>query len=103
MKKCFLLCNILAVLLILPSCGDEPVYVADRIDADELWTTAVDTVEMSETTPEWDGVTVYYTKSGSVWHKTSECPALKNSENVICATQDQAVSEGKTRACKKCS
>lgn len=106
LKKCFLPCELLLVLLFFAGCASDPVYIAEEIDANELWNSSEDTIltEGSEKTEKnWDGVTVYYTESGSVWHITSDCSALKNSEDIICATREQAETAGKDRACKKCS
>ena len=106
LKKCFLLCEMLFVLLIFAGCSADPVYIGDEIDVDELWTPSeAPSVEeyALDTEPEWDGVTVYYTESGSVWHITPECSALKRAEIILSGTKDQAQSAGKERACKKCS
>ena len=48
---------------------------------------------------------VYWTKSGSVWHESSSCSSLANTpiENLVCGSEDEALSAGKERACKKCS
>lgn len=106
LKKCFLPCKLLLVLLFFASCASDPVYIAEEIDANELWKASEDTVlteGSEETEKNWDGITVYYTESGSVWHTTRDCSALRRSTNVVCSTREQAESEGKDRACKKCS
>ena len=48
---------------------------------------------------------VYWTKSGSVWHESASCSSLANTpiENLVCGSEDEALSAGKERACKKCS
>ena len=48
---------------------------------------------------------VYWTKSGSVWHESASCSSLANSskENLICGSEEEAISAGKERVCKKCS
>ena len=105
LRKCFLLCKTLPLLLLLTSCASDPVYIADEIDVNDLWTYAEHavTTEMTEESKQnWDGVTVYYTESGTVWHKSADCSALKKSKNVIVGTQDEANAAGKERACKKC-
>ncbi len=106
MKKCFLPCNLLLIMLLISACASDPVYISDKIDVNELWNHSENTVSTEsaeETEPEWDGVTVYYTESGSVWHTSVDCSALKRSQNVMVGTQEQAESEGKERACKKCT
>ena len=104
-KKCFLLCKTLPLLLLLTSCASDPVYIADEIDVNDLWTGtehAVTTEMTEESKQNWDGVTVYYTESGTVWHKSADCSALKKSKNVIVGTLEEANAAGKERACKKC-
>ena len=44
----------------------------------------------------------YYTVGGSVWHYDSACASLAHSENVRSGTVEQAMQEGKTRACARC-
>ncbi len=48
---------------------------------------------------------VYWTKNGSVWHESISCPSLANTEkdSLISGSEDDAVTAGKERACKKCS
>lgn len=48
---------------------------------------------------------VYWTKSGSVWHESSACSSLAKTpkDNLVCGSEDDAISAGKERACKKCS
>ena len=105
LKKCFLPFELLLMALLLSACSSEPVYIAEEIDVNELWNGSESTVmaeRVDETAQEWDGVTVYYTESGTVWHKSADCPALSESKNVITGTQDEAESAGKDRACKRC-
>lgn len=48
---------------------------------------------------------VYWTKNGSVWHESVECPSLANSDksSLASGSEDAAVEAGKERVCKKCS
>ncbi len=48
---------------------------------------------------------VYWTNSGAVWHESSSCSSLANTpkEKLVCGSEDDAISAGKERACKKCS
>lgn len=46
--------------------------------------------------------TCYYTAGGSVWHYDSACASLVHSENVRSGTVEQAMLDGKTRACARC-
>lgn len=65
-------------------------------------TTARETLEPDIFTTIPNGATVYWTKSGSVWHVSRGCSALKNSTDIISGTQSDAVAAGKSRVCKKC-
>lgn len=65
-------------------------------------TTARETLEPDIFTTVPDGATVYWTNSGSVWHVSRGCSALKNSTDIISGTQSDAVAAGKSRVCKKC-
>ena len=44
----------------------------------------------------------YYTAGGGVWHYDSTCASLAHSENVRSGTVEQAMLDGKTRACARC-
>ena len=45
---------------------------------------------------------VYWTKSGSVWHTTSECRYLSKSTNILSGSIDEAKEAGKAKACSGC-
>ncbi len=45
---------------------------------------------------------VYWTKSGSVWHSYIDCGHIKNSNNILSGTVEEAVNEGKSHLCKNC-
>jgi hypothetical protein len=45
---------------------------------------------------------VYWTKSGSVYHKDRDCYHLKKSQSVSEGSVEQAVSLGKERLCASC-
>lgn len=46
--------------------------------------------------------TVYWTKSGTVYHLNSECGHLNHSEELIYGSVEQAIEANKTRVCKDC-
>lgn len=46
--------------------------------------------------------TVYWTKSGSVWHTTSECRYLSKSTNILSGSIEEAKEAGKAKACSGC-
>ncbi|MCR5436668.1 MAG: hypothetical protein K6E97_06360 [Treponema sp.] len=49
------------------------------------------------------GQTVYWTKSGKVYHTSDECSHLNRSEELIYGDVNQAVEANKTRICKTCA
>lgn len=51
---------------------------------------------------EYQGATVYWTKSGTVYHLDSECGHLNHSEELFYGDVDQAIEANKTRVCKDC-
>lgn len=61
---------------------------------------ATDTETEQAVTPDVD--TVYWVKSGDVWHLSADCPSLSRSKNVISGTVTAAMAQGKTRVCKRC-
>jgi hypothetical protein len=49
------------------------------------------------------GDTVYWTESGSVWHLYRDCGHLKNSQNVLFGTVNEAEEAGKEHVCSTCN
>ena len=45
---------------------------------------------------------VFWTKSGEVWHLSEDCRHLKKSTSIISGTLDEAIDQGKKRACSSC-
>ena len=82
--------------------------------SDDVGDTTDDLVEQSSSTsmPEVDITViedsgseeeiVYWTESGSVWHKKKDCSSLTRSKNIISGSESDAISNGKERACKRC-
>lgn len=58
--------------------------------------------DQTSETESTNGEVVYWTKSGSVWHSYSDCGHIKNSNNVISGTVEEARSAGKSNLCKSC-
>lgn len=48
------------------------------------------------------GSTVYWTSGGTVWHTRRDCSYIKNSQNVLFGTVDEAMSSGKKKLCSSC-
>ena len=47
-------------------------------------------------------ITVYWVKSGEVWHISEKCPSLSRSKSILSGTVDEAMASGKARVCKRC-
>ena len=79
--------------------ADESSFAEDRSSAEAE--TQKDPKEYSDDRK----LLVYWTKSGSVWHKSTSCSSLVNTakDSLICGSEEDALSAGKERACKKCS
>ncbi len=45
---------------------------------------------------------VFWTSSGKIWHKSADCSYLSNSKEIYHGTVDEAMLEGKERACDRC-
>ncbi len=46
--------------------------------------------------------TVYWAKSGEVWHRSNECGYLKKSSEISSGTVEEAIEAGKERLCLIC-
>lgn len=48
---------------------------------------------------------VYWVKNGSVWHVSSKCSSLSktSASHILSGSEDEALAQGKERACKICS
>ena len=93
-------------------CSEEINYTAESDNSDSSDELSHEVTAGEEETLKYqkeysgDGtLLVYWTKSGSVWHESSFCPSLANTskDNLICGSEEEAISAGKDRACKKCS
>ena len=49
-----------------------------------------------------DSSIVYWTSSGTVWHTIRDCSHIRNSQNVISGTVEEAISSGKKQLCSSC-
>lgn len=49
------------------------------------------------------GETVYWTEGGGVWHLYRDCGHLKNSQNVLSGTVEEAENAGKDHVCSTCN
>ena len=59
------------------------------------------TEESGQETQE-DSSIVYWTSSGTVWHTKRDCSHIRNSQNVISGTVEEAISSGKKQLCSSC-
>ena len=70
-------------------------------ESEEKDTEIVASVETEGETYEQTDI-VYWTDSGSVWHKSTDCTHIKNSTNLYAGTVAAAQSAGKSKACSRC-
>lgn len=93
-------------------CSEELSYTVESNDgyvsneaSQELSVGVEETLKYPNDYSDDGNLLVYWTKSGSVWHESSSCSSLINTpkENLICGSEEEAISAGKDRACKKCS
>lgn len=120
MKRIFLfsLC-IIIFFLSLTSCATEyeendHFYGGESLNADILSSIAesiFNEMESSESQNEQienssgrehDGV-YYWTSSGSVYHKWSDCGHLKNSSDIMSGNEQDAILAGKEKLCSSCA
>ena len=57
--------------------------------------------EKEKETPVFDG-TVYWLKSGTVYHMDGTCYHIKGKANVQSGSEEDAAAAGKTKACSHC-
>lgn len=98
-----LICLILAVL-IFSSCtsnADENRQNSVLVDRDVL-SSIIQDIEDKENSYLADDGNVFWTDSGKIWHATYECSYLANSNEILHGTIEQAMLEGKERACTRC-
>ena len=63
-----------------------------------------ETVSVTETEADSydESATVYWTKSGSVWHTTDKCHHLKKSKSIESGSVEEAIEAGKSKVCSSC-
>ncbi len=83
--------------------GDELYETNPNYETNEN-TLSVDSVEITteKISDAEQTNTVYWTKSGSVWHTRSDCYHIKKSSNVFSGTLDEAIEAGKEKLCSSC-
>ena len=73
-----------------------------QVSESEAYVETADASESDDTEEHIGDGTVYWVKSGEVWHKTDKCPSLSRSKNIRSGSIEDAMLAGKSRACKKC-
>lgn len=111
----FFVAAVLCLAVCLVSCSSYSKTVSD-FDAGETLTpegvesilAAISEMEAAVTekypavTDENGDAVVFWTGSGSVWHRSRECSSLKRSTNIKSGNISDAESAGKKRACSVC-
>ncbi len=93
LKSCLLIFN-LAFILVSCDVPDKLTYDAEEADIFELRTV---------TTEYCYSEVVYFTEGGSVWHRKKDCSFLKNSNDILSGTENDALIAGKEKPCSRCS
>ena len=101
---------LILLLLLLPSCTPSDGFTAGRpLTKDELASLSAELFtqgdEPKETAPAYtdrEPNTVYWTESGSVYHKYRDCYHLKDSGSIKSGTVLTARVAGKERVCAEC-
>ena len=96
--------------------GGTEVYSTPEELIEDFYSTSSDATESSEPdetepaesnfdesgTDDETADTVYWVKSGEVWHITDKCTSLSRSKDIRSGSIRDAMLAGKTRVCKKC-
>ncbi len=80
--------------------------IAEAQTTDEQTSDVQETIEKYPKTTETNGeLVVYWVKGGEVWHESRHCPSIsgKDDDEVFSGSEDDALSAGKKRVCKRCS
>ncbi len=79
----------------------EPLETVSEGVTDEETAQPTESAPSTEKHTESDDI-VYWTESGSVWHKSTSCSHLKNSKNILSGSVSDAEESGKTKPCSRC-
>lgn len=119
-NRALIIIFVIVTLLVLGSCSNyldspEEFYGGELVDSEmlsslaesilaeeELTEKVEDETTKEEITREHDG-TYYWTKSGKVYHKWSDCGYIKNSKEVFDGTLEDAIEAGKENLCSSCA
>ena len=98
------LCTVLLVgLLCFAGCTEARLRV---VEGQELQASEQQSLyeQMQHATPDQGmSVKVYWTPSGTRYHKDAACSYLKNSKNVMSGTLDVAINQGADLPCSRCA
>ena len=72
-----------------------------RVDSDVLSSIIKDIKDREDSYLAEDG-DVFWTASGSLWHATYECSHIADSKTIYHGSVEEAILEGKERACSRC-
>ena len=101
MRKGLLLLLVAVLLFAFAACTQKSFDAGKPLTAEELEELQKELAEEEEVEEPFDG-TVYWLKSGSVYHKKKNCYHIKDKENLQSGTEEDAVAAGKKSACKSC-
>ena len=101
MRRGLLLLLAAVLLFMFVACAQKSFDAGEPLTAEELEALKKELAEEEEAEEPFDG-TVYWLKSGSVYHKRKTCYHIKGKENLQSGTEEDAVAAGKKSACKSC-
>lgn len=111
----FFVSAVMCLALALGSCSSYSRTVSDFDAGETLTPEGVESIlaaiseKEAAVTEKYPAVTddngeavVFWTESGSVWHRSRECSSLKRSTNIKSGNKSDAEAAGKKRACSVC-
>jgi len=81
---------------------NEVLSEATKADENKEEKTEAATPKPIEENTEEQNDVVYWTESGTVWHKNADCSHIKNSSKIFSGKISDAQDAGKSKACSRC-
>ena len=104
MKFTNLVILMLSICLFLPACNSETDGRYTGILANEDVVSSIrQDIADKENSLLANKDHVFWSESGTLWHKNPKCSYLANSETVLHGTEEEAKLEGKVKGCSRCS
>lgn len=101
-SKILIFCMLLALTLTSCSGGTKIEKDLGILVTDEVLSSIVKDMQDKGDSSLADDGDVFWTPSGKIWHKSSECSYLSSSKEIYHGSIEEAMLEGKERQCTKC-